>query len=259
LIGSPRGAELWLLNTSGGPPRRLPYPPGQAGGAVWSHDGGEIAFLLDDGKAGGAALMRQTLNSVAVTESLLKSPHFLGVTDWSSDGRFLIVQFEDAKSISHISMVSTVGDRRPIGLVDTGSLDGQGQLSSDAKWLAYRSRQSGRDEIYVKRVGSDDPPWQISTNGGNSPRWRRDGHELFYLQHDRSLMAVEIERGATNELQAWTPKKMFDVHARMCGCFNFVPSPDGQRFLVNAFPSSGESQPLVLVQNWAASFEPSER
>lgn len=250
LIGPRAKDELWLLSTSGSPPRRLPYPAGHLGGAVWSPDGSEIAFLFEDGKQGGTALIRHSVISTS-DEVLLRSSHFVGVTDWSSDGRSLIVQFEDTKLIPHIWTLLRFGDRRPALLVDTGNVDGQGQLSPDGQWLAYKSRQSGRDEVYVKHFLGKEPAWQISTNGGNSPRWRRDGKELFYLQNDRSLMAVTVDDSGS-DLKVRPPQRLFDVHARICGCFNFVPSVDGQRFLINAFPNTGESQPLVVVLNWAA-------
>ena len=256
LIGRATAAELWLLDSLGGPPRRLPFPAGSTGGAVWSHDGASIAFLLDDGNAGGAALMRQTVSLATAPDPLFRSPHFNGVTDWSADGRFFIVQMEDDANtqIDHIWAVPMSGDRHPVRLVDSGKLDTMGQLSPDGEWLAYRSRQTGRDEVYVKRFAGDALAWRVSANGGNSPRWRGDGKELFYLQNDRSLMAVGIDPAGT-ELRAREPQRLFDVHARICGCFNFVPSPDGQRFLVNVFPNSGESQPLVVVLNWAADLE----
>jgi len=255
LIGPRASEELWLLNSSGGPPRRLPFRAGHVAGAVWSRDGDAIAFLLDDGNSNGTALVRQTVNLSTPPDPLFRSPHFVGVTDWSSDGRFLIVQMEDANFIPHIWKLSVSGDRQPVRLVDTGKLDTQGQLSPDGEWLAYRSRETGRDEVYVKRFIGDEPSWKVSANGGNSPRWRKDGKELFYLQNDRSLIAVPID-GVGGELRARQPERLFDVHARLCGCFNFVPSPDGQRFLVNALPNSGESQPLVVVLNWAADLEP---
>jgi hypothetical protein len=34
--------------------------------------------------------------------------------------------------------------------------------------------------------------WQLSTSGGDEPRWSRDGRELFYLAPDFRLMAVRI-------------------------------------------------------------------
>jgi Tol biopolymer transport system component len=64
-----------------------------------------------------------------------------------------------------------------------------GQLSPDARWLAYLSDESGRVEVYVQPFSPEDAAagkpvagkWQVSTAGGAQPRWRADGKELFYV------------------------------------------------------------------------------
>jgi hypothetical protein len=53
--------------------------------------------------------------------------------------------------------------------------------------------------------GSDSPKLtgerrRVSRNGGNGPRWRRDGKELFFLSTDRQIMAVTVNQGTEIEL-----------------------------------------------------------
>ena len=74
-----------------------------------------------------------------------------------------------------------------------------GQFSPDGKWIAYSSDESGRREVYVQGFAPDRVPaaavgkWQISTAGGDKPRWRRDGKELYYIAPDRKMMAVPVK------------------------------------------------------------------
>ena len=76
-----------------------------------------------------------------------------------------------------------------------------GQFSPDGKWIAYSSTESGRREVYVQGFAPDRVPaaavgkWQISTAGGDRPRWRRDGRELYYIALDGKLMAVPVAIG----------------------------------------------------------------
>ena len=50
---------------------------------------------------------------------------------------------------------------------------------------------------------------QISAGGGNVPRWRRDGKEIFYVTADGQLMAAEvIARNGTPEVGK--AQKLFD-------------------------------------------------
>ena len=60
-------------------------------------------------------------------------------------------------------------------------------------------------------------------------------------------MAVSITIGAT--LQIGTPQELFTV----VGMNGFVPSRDGQRFLVNV-PAGGAAapEPITVVTNWQA-------
>jgi Tol biopolymer transport system component len=53
-------------------------------------------------------------------------------------------------------------------------------LSVDGRWLAYQSNENGRPEIYVRDLPESGGRWQISTDGGEEPRWANDGCELFY-------------------------------------------------------------------------------
>jgi eukaryotic-like serine/threonine-protein kinase len=76
-------------------------------------------------------------------------------------------------------------------------------LSPDTRWIAYSSDESGRREVYVQGFVPDRVPaagsgkWQISTAGGDKPRWRRDGKELYYIDLDGKMMAVPVKSTAT--------------------------------------------------------------
>ena len=51
----------------------------------------------------------------------------------------------------------------------------------DGAWIAYRSDESGRNEVYVDRFPDlGDRRVQVSTGGGTSPLWSPDGTELYY-------------------------------------------------------------------------------
>ena len=82
--------------------------------------------------------------------------------------------------------------------------------------------------------------------------WRRDGRELFYLGgRPRKLMAVDVRAvGATFE--AGVPRALFeaDLDPRRNIRNRYVPSPDGQRFLIIAPAGQASPTPLTVVLNW---------
>jgi hypothetical protein len=84
-------------------------------------------------------------------------------------------------------------------------------------------------------------------------RWRRDGRELFYLAPDNQLMAVSMRLDADrNTATAGTPVPLF--RARLSGNpqsptqRQYMVSPDGQRFLIDA--PAEVSLPITVVLNW---------
>lgn len=119
--------------------------------------------------------------------------------------------------------------------------------------LAYTSNESGRFEIYVETVPRSDRKWPLSNNGGYEPRWRADGRELYYLSRDRKLMAVPVAAGPSFGI----PKPLFQtqVHAAVTSYrTHYVPSRDGQRFLINTAIDVPPS-PITVIVNWTANLK----
>ena len=93
--------------------------------------------------------------------------------------------------------------------MQTPSIEVQGVLSPDDRWLAFTSDVSRKFEIYVQRVPEPGAPIQVSSNGGSSARWRRDGKEPFYLAPDGTLTAVPVRSAQPQEFGP--PPPLFQV------------------------------------------------
>jgi Tol biopolymer transport system component len=108
---------------------------------VWSPDSSRIAFFSY--RDGPWTIYEKPLSREAADRLLLKASNNLVPTDWAPDA---------------------------------GSL-----LSPDGRWIAYRSDESGRFEVYVRAFGPSGAAaggkWQVSTNGGIELRWPRRGRE----------------------------------------------------------------------------------
>ena len=145
------------------------------------------------------------------------------------------------------------GDKVPFPYLESPFEEAHSQFSPDGKWVAYTSNESGRSEVYVQSFPIGGGKWQISTAGGDQAQWRSDGKELFYIAPDRNLMVVSID--GSPSLSIGRPAALFQTLMPLSGITddrnNYVPSKDGQRFLVNTLAESANSQPLVLVLNWA--------
>ena len=91
--------------------------------------------------------------------------------------------------------------------------------------------------------------WQITTSGGQYPRWRRDGKEIFFLAADNRVMAAEVEaKGASFQVGAVKP--LFAAFPQNSSGPLDV-SADGKRFVIVSVVQ-GQGSPITLVVNWPA-------
>jgi hypothetical protein len=115
--------------------------------------------------------------------------------------------------------------------------------------VAYTSTESGRLEVYIQSFPATGAKWQVSTAGGEQPRWRRDGKELFYLAPDRHLMAVTIK--TPGAFDGEEPRMLFATPNSPVGDINVSQSydvmPGGAMFLVAAADAGSPQSPLTVV------------
>ena len=91
--------------------------------------------------------------------------------------------------------------------------------------------------------------WQVSPGGGNDPRWRRDGKEIFYLSLDNKLTAAEVSANGSR-FEVGSIRTLFETHSY--GVFGrYDVAADGQRFVI-AYEAGQPSAAITLVVNWPA-------
>ena len=148
-------------------------------------------------------------------------------------------------------------DRQPHPLVQSQWLIRNAQFSPDSRFVAYASAETGTWEVYVSPFPSFGSKWQVSREGGEEPRWRSDGRELFLLALDGRLMAVDVK--TTNGFEAGSPVALFQTHPRQpisdMDFFTYDVTADGQKFLVNTKVDTVNSAPLSVILNWSSELE----
>jgi hypothetical protein len=170
-------------------------------------------------------------------------------TDWSRDGKYILyTQDRD------LWFVTTSPEPKSSLFLKAPSVLRNGQFSPDGKWVAYASNETGKWQIYVTSFPEARGRWQISTGGGEQPRWRGDGKELFYLSSDEKMMAVPVTTGMN--FDAGTPGALFQATPRQpipsYELFVYDVSRDGQRFLINTQINQPETAPMSVLLNWPA-------
>jgi len=245
--------DIHVLDLSRGNTTRLTFTTGQEASSVFSPDGGQIVFYSN--RDGNNSLYRKSSNGSGSDELLINGTASPYPCSWSRDGKYLLYEMDGGpRTKVDLWILPMVGDRTPILYLQTEFIEAHGQFSPDGRWIAYTSDESGRAEVYIQSFPISGGKWQVSNAGGDQPQWRGDGKELFYLAADRTLMSAAIS--GTSSLEVGRPESLFQTAVPLTGITddrnNFSPTQDGQRFVINSLADAENSQPLILVLNWAA-------
>ncbi len=246
----PQGApDLWLLDLARDTSTRFTFHPVVDVFPVWSPDGSRVAFASN--RDGPFNLYQKLSGGSSNEESLLQSRESKYTTDWSADGRFILYQTSGTKTGFDLWALPTDGDRKPIPVLQTQFNESLGQFSPDGHWIAYQSNESTPGQVYVQGFPKSGGKFQVSTNGGERPRWRRDGKEIYYLTADRKIMAVEVKATATT-FERGRPRELFQTRATTPSFYvpTYDVSADGQRFLINTTVEADGLPPMTVVMNW---------
>jgi Tol biopolymer transport system component len=258
-LGEAGIAHIWIADQRAVFSRLNPGDTPDTAG-VLSPDG-RIAFTFAPAGAVGDLYWRLA-NGAGQAELLFKSPTVKHTNHWSLDGRFLIyddhhpTQRQNLWIIPMGQEVRSGSERKPIPFLVTPADETFGQFSPDGKWVAYDSDESGRREVYVQGFAPDRVPaaaggkWTISSGGGNKPRWRRDGKELFYIALDGKMMAVPVNTTSAT-FEPGIPIPLFETNA--VGFYRYDVTPDG-RFLINTATGAATPNfsPITVVLHWQA-------
>ena len=251
---SPENAStnLWMLDLGRGISSRLTFDPADELSPIWSPDSNRIVFASS--RTGIYDLYEKPASGATQEQLLLKTGSSKYPDDWSSDGKYLVYEEVDPKSLIDLWLLPLSGDRKPVPYLQTSFNEAHAQFSPDGKWIAYVSDEAGSQQVYVQSVPVSGGKWQISTGGGDQPAWRRDGKELFYLSSGRKMMAVPVTTGSTFE--AGNPGALFDAPVptmSITGDRNYyVVTADGQRFLLRKVFEDKASSPVTIVLDWTA-------
>jgi Tol biopolymer transport system component len=248
--------DIWIFDLLRGTKTRFTFDPADDLDSIWSPDGTRIAFTSN--RLGQRDIYQKPADGSG-SEQLLLGGKGAGknVEDWSPDGRYLAYNYQPAGAFAHLYVLPLDGDRKPVPFVNPefSTQTQHGQFSPNGRWLAYRSTETGRPEVYVQGFTLDPSQprgkWQVSVAGGELPKWRRDGKELFFHYVD-GFFAVDVKTDGAS-FEAGIPRLLFEAPT-VSSAPNlgppFVVTRDGQRFLVLAQAEKAANQPLDVLVNW---------
>ncbi|HVQ64257.1 MAG TPA: hypothetical protein VMT78_06940, partial [Terriglobia bacterium] len=253
--------DVWIEDLGRGVASRFTFNGGRS--PVWSPDSSQIAFLRDD------TVYRKSAFGGVPELALWKGPGLLSVNDWSGDGRYLLLTVWDTtKGLNGRGLwllpdpLNDSVKHEPI-LLETPALHGQFAPPLGApRWVSYDTTsvspdgdvETGRRQVFVRTMpGGPVGKWQISVDGGNTSRWRRDGREL-YFGSPTSLMVVDVD-GTAASWRANAVRALFPIpSALIIAQGQYAPgwdvAPDGERFLSTFLTADVPARSINVVVNW---------
>jgi len=244
-----QNTDIWIYDLETRSAKRLTFDPSIDAMPVWSPDGSQMVFGSNPGTS--FDLFLKDTNGAQEAKLIPQEGPDRLPTDWSRNGKYLL--YQRGADLWFL----TFPELRPTQFLKAVSTLKNGRFSPDGKWVAYSSNESGRWEIYVTSFPDGHGKWQISNTGGDQPRWRSDGQELFYLAADYRIMATPVTIGAN--FDAGTPVPLFQANplemVATTEQFFYDVSKDGQKFLINTQLKTAMT-PISVVLNWGAKLNP---
>jgi len=241
-------SDVWIYDVGTGTGFALTNHPGHDGFPLWSPDDEWVYFHSD--RTGRYELYRKRATGVGTEESVVGWDSAPWATSWSRDGALIL---SDSRPASE-DLWQLAPGRNAVALVKTPFREWSAQMSPDGQWIAYNSNETGQAEIFVRSFPPSGTAIRVSNNGGIGPKWRRDSKELFFIDANRRMMAVEVPLQANRDRRE--PRPLFEL---MMMRRTFVPrmidydvAADGQRFLIVRVPPDTGRRALTLLQNWTA-------
>ncbi|MGP8245250.1 MAG: TolB family protein, partial [Bryobacteraceae bacterium] len=242
--------DIWVIDLVRGTKTRLTFDPADDLNPVWSPDGTRIAFTSN--RKGERDIYQKPADGSGQEELLLEAKDGQkNLEDWSPDGKYLLYNHQPSGQ-PHLYVMPFEGNRKPVLFLKTAFRTDEGQFSPNGRWLAYSSTESGKREVFVQGFNLDSShsrgKWQVSSDVGTEPRWRRDGKELYYYG-GKDLIAVDVKTDGAS-FEAGIPKPLFDVDIPVSGRNHFLVTRDGQRFLVITPAETTSNSPMQVLINW---------
>jgi Tol biopolymer transport system component len=240
---STQGRDIWVYDLTRGTLAKI-TSVGNAGNAMWTPDGKRLIF----GQYGGSSTWWVPADSSGPATMLATATKGVMYPDAvSPDGKTLIGFNSDGEMWTLPLPVGAPGEARVQPFLSSGDLrvhKGDSAFSPDGRWVAYRSDETGRREVYVAPYPGPGGKIPISTDGGYVPLWSRNGHELFY-RNGNKVMAVDVQTSPA--FRAGTPRLVFEGRYG-----NYDVAPDGRRFLMITAPAAPKAptDQMTVVLNW---------
>jgi len=219
---------IWIYDLRRETLARLTTGEGYSPAPVWSPDGNYVVFRGLEG------IFWTRADGGGKPQLLVPSHESVFPSSFSPDGKRLAFHQSGPQ---RWNLWTVAVERGPNGLtagkpepfLQTSFEELDASFSSDGRWLAYSSNESGNLQVYVRAFPDKGGRWQISSDGGTSPIFSRTGRELFFYNTSEDRIMVVSYSGVRlgNWLTAEEARRFWQspaqTHSKESGTVRFSP------------------------------------
>ena len=240
--------DVWVHEAGREIRSRVTFDEAEDGSPVWSPDGTRIAFFSVRGQT--PAIWIKQVDGTREPRKIAGPEGPARPVAWSPDGQYLLVQTRGRGGGGGIYSVDLREDTS-YEIYEFAQAGGNGRaaFSPDGAFVAYESRETGESEVFLRSFPDGARRWQVSTEGGQYPRWNAAGDELFYVD-GTALVATPITLG--EQVEIGDPQPLFSLQSQGRGPrgSSYGVAPDGERFVVVEPDMEPRPPTIEVVLNW---------
>jgi len=221
---------------------------GQNRTPTWSADGKKIIYMKVLPGIGSGIYIKNADGSNA-EEEVFRHKERMYIDGWSKDKSTVIVQSLSGTKQTDIYYLTLGSEKTLHEFLSTSNDEWTSSLSSDGRWLAYISSESGTYQAYIQSFPEKGGKWQISVNGASAVAWAPD-LKTVYFESNSVIYGVPI--AVSNTITLGTPTEIVRglslLPVDSGHIFDITPD---SKYIITTKPAAGnKNQRLIVVVNW---------
>ena len=248
--------DLWLVDTRRTLATRFTFVNSLHTMPRWSPDGKSIVF--SSAQDGRENIFVKAADSGSEEKRLFMSKTlFTKPEAWAPDGRAIVYNTITGETGTDLWLFPMESNSTPRALLSTPFDESGAAISPDGRWMAYRSNETGRYQVYIRSFPDMAEKHRISDDAlGTSDAvlvsywitWRSDGKEILFPGSDR-ITVVSVPVKTAGGFQAEEPRALFRLAVNT---FYVAVVPTADKFLSFSPDTGGIPPAHSVVLNWPA-------
>ncbi|HVF38669.1 MAG TPA: hypothetical protein VM939_02140, partial [Gemmatimonadaceae bacterium] len=184
--GGANRSDIWAYDVASKALTRI-TSQGTSEQPEWTPDGRYIVYLREFN--GKFEIWRVPADGSGAEEKLFGGEQSVREAEISPDGKQLVLGVVSPRTGRDLLLLS-LGSNNAKPFLVSGFNELSSRISPDNRWVTYISDESGRYEVYVRRLSGTGPRVQVSIGGGTEPLWTANGSRIVYRAGEKFVAAI---------------------------------------------------------------------